>query len=55
MTSIFAHKGSQHCDYGLMLLHSAVCIKDARPEIIDALLMRISRMGQQMCRFPFCL
>jgi len=48
-----AHEGSQYCDYGLMLSPSPVNILDAGPEIGDALLMLISRMGQRACRLPF--
>jgi hypothetical protein len=43
---IFAHKGGQYCHYGLMLSRSLVIIKDAGPEIGDASLTLISRMGQ---------
>jgi len=53
ITTIFAHKGGQYCDYGLMLLHSPMIIWDARPNIIDDLLTLISRMRQPACRFPF--
>jgi len=31
-----AHKGDQHCHYGLMLSHSLVIIQVARPDIGDA-------------------
>ena len=50
-----AHKGGQHCHYGLKLSHSQVIIQVARPEIGDAPLTLISRMGQQACRLPFCI
>jgi len=53
VVGIFAHKGSQYCHYGLMLLHSLVIIQDARPEIGDAPFTFISRMGQRACRWPF--
>jgi len=46
-------KGGQYCDYCLMLSRSPVIVQDARPEIRDALLTLISRMGQQACRLPF--
>jgi len=36
---ICAHKGGQHCHYGLMLSRSLVSIQVARPDIGDALLM----------------
>jgi len=45
-----AHKGSQYCHYGLMLLRSSVIIQDARPEIWDTLLTLSSRMEQRACR-----
>jgi len=50
-----AYKGSQHCHYGLKLSRSGVIIAVARPEIGDALLTLISRMGQRACRLPFCI
>ena len=50
---IFAHKGGQYCHYGLILSHSLVIIQDARPEIGDAPLTLISRMGQRPCCLPF--
>jgi len=53
VVGIFAHKGGQYCHYGWMLSHSLVIIQDARPEIGDAPLMLISRMGQQAYRLPF--
>jgi len=42
----FAHKGCQYCHYGLMLSCSPVIIQNVRPEIINAQLTLISRMGQ---------
>jgi len=36
--SIIAHKGGRYIDYGLMSMHSASSVHDARPEIVDALL-----------------
>jgi len=48
-----AHIGGQYCDYGLTLLHSQVIIQDPKPEVGDAPLTLISRMGQQACRLPF--
>jgi len=53
VVAIFAHKGGQYCDYGLMLSRSLVIIQDARPEIGDTPLTLISRMGQRACRLPF--
>jgi hypothetical protein len=53
VVGIFAHKGGQYCHYGLMLSRSLVIIQDARPEIGDAPLTLISRMGQRACRLPF--
>jgi len=41
----FAHTHGQYCDYGLTLSHSPVVIQDARPEIGDAPLTLISRIG----------
>jgi len=55
VTSIFTHKGRQYFDYGLMPLHSTFIIQETRPEIVDAPLTLMSRMGQQACRFPFFL
>jgi hypothetical protein len=49
---IFAHKGGQYCHYGLMLSRNLVIIQDARPEMRDAPLTLISRMGQRACRLP---
>jgi len=48
-----AQKGGQYCHYGLMLSHSVIIIQDARPEIGDAPLMLISRIGQQACCLSF--
>jgi hypothetical protein len=53
VVGIFAHKGGQYCHYGLMLSRSLVIIQDARPEMGDAPLTLISRMGQQACRLLF--
>jgi len=47
-----AHKGGQYYHYGLMVSHSLVIIQDARPEIGDAPLRLISRMGQRVCHLP---
>jgi len=49
----FAYKGGQYCHYGLRLSRSPVIIQDARPEIGDAPLMFISRMGQRAFHLPF--
>ena len=46
-----AHTGGQLCDYGLILLRSPVSNQHARPEIGDAPLKLISRMGQRACRW----
>jgi len=43
VTSIFAYKGGQYCDYGCMLLHSPWIIQDARWKIVDAPLTLIFR------------
>jgi len=53
VVGVFAHTGGQYCYYGLMLSRSLVIIQDARPEIGDAPLTLISRMGQQARRLPF--
>jgi hypothetical protein len=53
VVGLFAYKGGQYCHYGLMLSRSLVIIQDARPEIGDAPLTLISRMGQRACRLPF--
>jgi len=53
VTGCCANKGGQCCDYGLLLPHSPVIIKEARPEIGDAALKFIFKMGQQLCRLPF--
>ena len=50
---LFAHQGGQYCHYGLMLSRSLVIIQDARPEIGDALVTLISRIGQRACRLLF--
>ena len=50
---IFAYKGSQLFDYGWIWLHSPWNIYDARPEIADAPLMLIFRMGQRACCLHF--
>jgi len=42
-TSILAHKGGRYIDYGLMPMHSALSVHDARPKIVDALLTLIFR------------
>jgi len=55
VTSIFAHKRSQYCDYGVMPLHSPVIMQDARTKRVNALLTLISRMGQQASNFPVYL
>jgi hypothetical protein len=47
------HQGGQYFDYSLTLLSSPVIVQDARPEISNALLTVISRMGQQAYRLPF--
>jgi len=41
-----AYQDGQYCDYGVILLCSPVIIQDARPEISDAPLTLIARMGQ---------
>jgi len=53
VVGVFAHKGGQYCYYGLMLSRSLVIIQDARPEIVDAPLTLISRMGQRAYHLPF--
>ena len=53
VAGIYAHKCGRYCDYSLMLAHNPVIIEDARPEIGDAPLMLISRMGQRAYRLPF--
>jgi hypothetical protein len=50
---IFAYQGGQYCHYGLMLSRTLVYIQDAKPEIGEAPLTLISRMGQQACPLPF--
>jgi len=55
ITTTFAHKGGQYWHYVLMLVHSPVIMDDARPKIIDAWLMFMSRIGQGACRWPFQL
>jgi hypothetical protein len=49
----FALKGSQNCNYRLMLMRSLVFIQDATAEIGGAPVKFISRMGQRACRLPF--
>jgi hypothetical protein len=53
VAGLCAHNGSQYCDYDLMLSRSPVIAKDVRPEIGDALLTLISRMGQQAYLLAF--
>jgi len=36
VVGLCAHKGSQHCHYGLMLSRSLVMIQVGRPDIGDA-------------------
>jgi hypothetical protein len=52
VVGLFAHKGSQYCHYGLMLSRSLVIIQDAKPEIVDAPLTLICRMGQRAYHLP---
>jgi hypothetical protein len=42
----FGCDGGQYCHYSLMHSGSALIIENASPEIGDALLTHISRMGQ---------
>jgi len=46
INNIFANNGSHCCDYGLKPSHIPVIIQDARPNIVDAPLMLISRIAQ---------
>jgi hypothetical protein len=55
VTSIFAHKWVQYCDYGQMPLPSPVSIEDERPIIIDTSLTFIFMIGQGMRWLPFHL
>jgi len=47
VTMIFAHKGGRYIDYGLMSMHSAVNVYDAKPKIVDAGLTLIVRRWQR--------
>jgi hypothetical protein len=51
VVGLFAHKGGQYCHYGLILWRSLVIIQETRPEIGDAPLTLIFRMGQRVCHF----
>jgi hypothetical protein len=53
VAGLCAHIGGQCCHYGLILLCSLVSIQDARPDIGDAPLTVISRMGHRACCLPF--
>jgi len=53
VVGVSAHKGGQYCYYGLMLSRSLVIIQGARPEIGDAPLGLISRIGQGARRLLF--
>jgi len=48
------YKGCQFLDYGLMRYHTPSIIEDATPQIVDALLMLIFRLGMGPCRVLFC-
>ena len=43
VTNIFASKGSQNNDYGVIQLNRPLIVKDARPNIVDAPLILIFR------------
>jgi len=53
VAGLCAHKGDQHCDYGLILSRRPVIIQDARPEISNTPLTLISRIGKRACCLPF--
>jgi len=53
VSGLCAHKGGRYHYYSTMLSHSPVIIQDASPEISDAPLTLISRMGQWACHLPF--
>jgi hypothetical protein len=53
VSGLCAHIGGQYYDDGLMLSRSPVIIQNALPEIGDALLTLISRMGQQAYLLAF--
>jgi len=55
VASIFASKGGQCIDCGLISLHTPWISPDAMARMVDALLMLILRMGQQACHLPFYL
>jgi len=50
-----AYIGGQYCAYGYKQYYSPRVTQDATPEIFDALLTLIFRLGLWPCHFPFCL
>jgi len=47
VNSNFALKGSRYIDYGLMSIHSALSVHDAKPKIIEGPLTLIFRRWYQ--------
>jgi len=54
-TTVFAWKGSQYSNYGLLSLLHSLIIQNAGPKMINPPLMLISGMGQCADRFPIYL
>jgi len=48
VTSVSAHTGGRYIDYGLVSMHSALSVPDARPKIIDAPLTLIVGGGSDI-------
>jgi len=55
VAGLCAHKDGKYWDYSSIVSHSPVIIQDATPEIGDAPLTLISRIGQQEYFFPFSI
>jgi len=55
VTSVFAYRGGQSIDHGLMSLHRPWIVQDEWPKIIDTPLTLISRMGHKAFGLPFYL
>jgi len=53
-TTVFAHNASHHIGYAINSLHSPCIIQDARPIIVDTLLMHIFRRWEEYYLYHFC-
>jgi len=52
---VFAHKGGQYFIYGCLQPITTEITHNAKPNISNARLMLIFRIGQWLCHFLFCL